>query len=208
MFGYRATTDSETLKNLSWCGLHGLDGFHEFINYFVVHWGLQGSLLEGKIELLLVAIEAECIRNMIISLLETQSLTRFLVAKEASANEDEVLVHSMVNEVDSMDDEIMLIDISGATQKSCPACMPAIPRAPCNGIVLTFPPGQNEHVSYPFTLHRTHALPWNYQSINNKFFLQARSCKKKPIEAGSTCKNCCDIEWVQWSIPRHCWAYG
>ena len=53
-FGYGATTNTEILKSLPQQGTHSLNGFYQFINYFVVHWGLQGSLFEGKIELTLI----------------------------------------------------------------------------------------------------------------------------------------------------------
>lgn len=67
-------------------------------------------------------------------------------------------------------------------------------RVSCCGILLTFPPGQNEHLSYPFTLHSERTLPWNYQSINSEFFLQVKSCQKKLKKAESACHNCCSIE--------------
>lgn len=46
----------------------------------------------------------------------------------------------------------------------------------CVGILLKFPPEKNCHTLYLFGLHNTHALPWDYHSISNKFFLQSTRC--------------------------------
>ena len=51
----------------------------------------------------------------------------------------------------------------------------------CVGIHLTFPPGRNHHTSYPFGLHNTLALPWDYHSVADRFFLQSTSCKKQIV---------------------------
>ena len=61
---------------------------------------------------------------------------------------------------------------------------------PCDGILVTFPEGKNEHTSYPFGLHSEHAVPWNYQSIDNSFYIQAKLCQKFLSKAGTACKSC------------------
>ena len=87
-----------------------------------------------------------------------------------------------VNDTD-MDEEILIVDTLTITQMMDAIHTPAIPsqrmRISCHGILLAVPPGQNEHLSYPFTLHSERTLPWNYWSINGEFFLQAKSCQKK-----------------------------
>jgi hypothetical protein len=60
-FGYGATVESEqVLAGLGRRGQYGLDGFYQFMDYFVVHRGLQGGLLEGKVNILLAVINFEC----------------------------------------------------------------------------------------------------------------------------------------------------
>ena len=61
---------------------------------------------------------------------------------------------------------------------------------PCKGVHITFPEGTNQHMSYPFGIHSEHSIPWNYQSINDKFYLQAKSCQKSSLLEGGVCKNC------------------
>jgi hypothetical protein len=63
-------------------------------------------------------------------------------------------------------------------------------KRPCEGVLITFPEGMNQHTSYPFGLHSEHLVPWNYRSIDDKFYLQAKSCQKSSSMAGGMCKNC------------------
>ena len=42
-------------------GEYGLDGFYQFMYYFVVHRGLQHGLLEEKINILLEVIDFKCV---------------------------------------------------------------------------------------------------------------------------------------------------
>jgi hypothetical protein len=61
---------------------------------------------------------------------------------------------------------------------------------PCCGIRVIFPPGQNEHVAYPFALHSELSVPWNYHSVDNQFFLQSKSCARSSVQAGNFCAEC------------------
>ena len=61
---------------------------------------------------------------------------------------------------------------------------------PCKGVHITFPEGTNQHMSYPFGIHSEHSIPWNYRSINDKFYLQAKSCQKSSLLERGMCKNC------------------
>jgi hypothetical protein len=61
---------------------------------------------------------------------------------------------------------------------------------PCEGVVVVFPDGKNHHSSYPFGMHSGFSVPWNYQSIDNIFYIQAKLCQKVSTEAGGACENC------------------
>jgi hypothetical protein len=61
---------------------------------------------------------------------------------------------------------------------------------PCEGVLITFPEGTDHHTSYPFGIHSKHAVPWNYRSLDDKFYLQAKSCQKSSSVEGRVCKNC------------------
>jgi hypothetical protein len=61
---------------------------------------------------------------------------------------------------------------------------------PCNGICIIFPEGMNQHVLYPFGIHSDRSVPWNYMSIDDAFYLQAKSCQRTSSTEGSVCRNC------------------
>lgn len=60
-FGYGAMMEGKQVsRSLAQQGKYGLDGFYQFMDYFVIHHGLQGGLLEKKVNMLLAAINFEC----------------------------------------------------------------------------------------------------------------------------------------------------
>ena len=61
---------------------------------------------------------------------------------------------------------------------------------PCEGFLVIFPEGANHHTSYLFGIHSEQSVPWNYHSIDNKFYLQAKSCQKVTSTEGEACENC------------------
>lgn len=97
-----------------------------------------------------------------------------------------------------------LAPVSSSWVKSTPGVMltdsvTSSQRRVCVGILLEFPPGKNHHSSYPFGLHDTCALPWDYHSISNKFFLQSTRCTgligltNETHKEGKACCACKDI---------------
>ncbi|KAF8269918.1 hypothetical protein EI94DRAFT_1699123 [Lactarius quietus] len=67
----------------------------------------------------------------------------------------------------------------------------AVPRKwQCEGFLVTFPEGLNHHISYPFGIHGERSVPWNYWSIDDMFYLQAKSCQKTTYTKGRACENC------------------
>ncbi|KAF8134768.1 hypothetical protein K438DRAFT_2031346 [Mycena galopus ATCC 62051] len=61
----------------------------------------------------------------------------------------------------------------------------------CPGIRLTFPPGQNQHTSYPFGLHAYFTLPWNYFSEGEHFFLRSNKCLQRILgDEPRLCRPC------------------
>lgn len=91
------------------------------------------------------------------------------------------------------DDEIEVMKMVKGVRKQVRDKLNYIPKSekrPCEGILVSFPEGMNEHTSYPFAMHSEHTIPWNYQSDNDKFYLQAKACQKVSSTAGGACKNC------------------
>jgi hypothetical protein len=60
----------------------------------------------------------------------------------------------------------------------------------CSRNLVIFPPGKNQHTSYPFGLHNEQIILWNYHSIDESFYLQARSCTKELVDIGEACTVC------------------
>lgn len=50
--------------------------------------------------------------------------------------------------------------------------------------------GKSPHTAYPFALHDTHNLPWDYRVKNNKMFLFARSCDGEAPSKDQPCHRC------------------
>lgn len=67
------------------------------------------------------------------------------------------------------------------------------PRRRCPGYVLTFPPGQTPHSSYPYALHDTTRLPWGYEVVNDTMILRPPTCTGK-AQGDTCCKACGSLE--------------
>ncbi|KAJ7814913.1 hypothetical protein B0H14DRAFT_2375718, partial [Mycena olivaceomarginata] len=65
----------------------------------------------------------------------------------------------------------------------------------CPGVRLTFPPGKNQHTSYPFGLHAKFSLLWNYFSEGEHFFLRSNRCRQRvPSPEPRLCKSCDELD--------------
>jgi hypothetical protein len=64
-------------------------------------------------------------------------------------------------------------------------------QAACNGYVFDFPDGQNPHTAYPFTLHNSRSIPWDYSVRNGIMTLYSRSCDRYSQDGDTmSCKAC------------------
>jgi hypothetical protein len=60
----------------------------------------------------------------------------------------------------------------------------------CEGYAMIFLDGKSPHTTYPFTLHDTIILPWDYTLKNGMMKLFARSCHGLSEGSGTTCQPC------------------
>lgn len=69
----------------------------------------------------------------------------------------------------------------------------------CVGIHLAFPPGKDHHTSYPFGLHSSRIIPWNYRSVEDCFYLQSTCCSQlaQPSGDDSQYRACRACEKIQ-----------
>ncbi|KAF6753578.1 hypothetical protein DFP72DRAFT_1010378 [Ephemerocybe angulata] len=64
----------------------------------------------------------------------------------------------------------------------------------CLGYHLGFPPGKSPHASYPFMLHQTQNLPWDYSVEGDRMTLRSRLCTKKRAPDMERCVNCHELQ--------------
>jgi hypothetical protein len=62
--------------------------------------------------------------------------------------------------------------------------------AACEGYNITFPEGKSPHTTYPFALHNTIVLPWDYTMKNGTMRLFAHNCSGSSRGLVSTCQPC------------------
>lgn len=60
----------------------------------------------------------------------------------------------------------------------------------CEGYAMVFPDGKSPHTMYPFALHDTIILPWDYTLKNGMMKLFARSCHGLSEGSGTACQPC------------------
>ena len=52
---------------------------------------------------------------------------------------------------------------------------PQMLATPCKGYTLIFPDGKSPHTAYPFALHETLILPWNYMIRDGEMMLFSKA---------------------------------
>ncbi|KAJ7646422.1 hypothetical protein DFH06DRAFT_1332786 [Mycena polygramma] len=57
----------------------------------------------------------------------------------------------------------------------------------CCGMEIKFPVGQNHHVAYPFGLHSTMQIPWNYYSEGDRFYIYLTVKNAAPSSRTTSC---------------------
>jgi hypothetical protein len=60
----------------------------------------------------------------------------------------------------------------------------------CGGILVRFPPNKNQHTSYPFGIHAKCDVLWDYRSVHDLFYIQAKLCHRPFVSEGSACEDC------------------
>jgi hypothetical protein len=62
--------------------------------------------------------------------------------------------------------------------------------AKCQGYVLRFPPGKTSYSAYPFALHDSRSLPWDFSIENGVMTLFARNCHGSESGPNVSCPPC------------------
>ena len=109
-----------------------------------------------------------------------------------------------IDQIDDLADNAGLY-IPAVPIKSSHMVLPDEEKHVCGGNLIIFPLGKNQCTLYPFGLHGEQIIPWNYHSIDDKFYLQARSCMKELVDEGEGCIKCKTLkstslyDGIEWS---------
>ncbi|KAI9433597.1 hypothetical protein H4582DRAFT_2060981 [Lactarius indigo] len=185
-FGWGELEMRENVKEMINRGEYGLDGFIQFFKFFVFHRGLEGAMIEPKIEGLLHEIDTRYAPPGIPQF-TCQTTAMSVAACEATTSLPVTTCETVPKP--------MPITTSGAEQKTkkvlrAEGSLEGRREVRCEGIFVEFPHGKNHHISYPFGLHSERNVPWDYRSTKDKFYIQAKLCRKPSISQGSACEDC------------------
>ncbi|KAH9009043.1 hypothetical protein EDB85DRAFT_1903531 [Lactarius pseudohatsudake] len=166
---------------------------HVFMTFFVQERGLQGALFETKVEAVLKEIEDRYPLGHPSGASASKSTSKQAAAMETriesvTENQDIIIVDEIASEIEETRGPRKVGERSATSNADKPAKRPR--KWPCGGVVITFPEGTNHHMSYPFGMHSERSMPWNYHSIDDTFYIQAKSCQKISSMEGGTCENC------------------
>ncbi|KAJ7706534.1 hypothetical protein B0H16DRAFT_1439225 [Mycena metata] len=177
VFGYGM--ELEERKRMVQRGSAGLDGAVRFLDYFIRERGLEGAMVEVKIEQLIEAIQ---------SVYVVSEAENGIPADDSPVNFGRAT--TPVIDVDAMD-----VDTELLTQAPTRAVSRRSKKSPsCGGYIFPFKANQTASSDYPFQMHDTLSLPWNY-SGNNDGVLTLRSinCAKICQGGRSNCSECANL---------------
>ncbi|KAH9047051.1 hypothetical protein EDB84DRAFT_1557861 [Lactarius hengduanensis] len=190
----------------------GIEGLGRLIHRFVVHHGVTGDLLEGKLGTLLKAIE----------LLKERAITRVPPTEWPSQQMPTPCTTSQthfsslpqvplsINSDD--DDDIEYIGAAPSSLSPTNNPLPTLPlqslsfpgtpvvndiaergvskREACRRHLVSVPPGQTAIGAYPFMLHIEEHIPWEFSSLHGSLLLHARNCEDRHLDKGGLCRPC------------------
>lgn len=159
----------------------GLQGVPPFVEYFVQRRKVNEGLFEGKLAHLMDGLRVSkyvpfLLDVFIIDLLCIESIHRS--AKENTPDNTT---------------EVQLIQVAAVkphSQNSQPSNERSTSLS-CIGYRLNFPPGLSPHTAYPFALHATQPIPWNYSIIDDEMRLYSKNCQKALTKTTSQHKSVC-----------------
>ncbi|KAH8995049.1 hypothetical protein EDB86DRAFT_2804872 [Lactarius hatsudake] len=169
----------------------GVEGLAGYIRGFVVDYGITGDLLEGKIGVLLKAIDlVKQPPNGHLSPMESHMSSPSLAQLSVNTSED--------------DDGIEYVG-GLPSSSSCQRPSPLLPQLPvspdieylgaskkakCTQHIMSVKPGQTAIGTYPFLLHIEEHTPWEFSSHHGSLLLRARKCEDQDLNQDGLCRPC------------------
>ncbi|KAJ7104685.1 hypothetical protein C8R44DRAFT_746366 [Mycena epipterygia] len=170
------TPVDELWEQLSGRGTYGLDGALRFLDYFIAERGLEGGMVELKIEQLLEAV---------------QSVTRVQKKTTPVPPTNDVRAQTIIDVDADVEMESVPINLPTPTQRA----LPAKASPPCTGFLFPFSSaGKTASSDYPYGLHDIITLPWTYESnVDDTLTLRSKACKKTGLNGRSNCRACAEL---------------
>ncbi|KAF5376672.1 hypothetical protein D9615_007901 [Tricholomella constricta] len=183
-FGWGEEVNIEKVRR---AGRRRVEGFLEFVDYFVGWRSLSEGLFEGRLLRLHDVLKEINTLQHPIEDTQVSLPPQDLADTPGEARSTDFMLY---------DDEI--IEISGPTvQVSLPK--PRKRMLQCPGYTFPMPEGLSPHSAYPFALHDSkNNPPWNYTVQNGALFLFSKLCKTSVDTTdgsrASACSSCARLE--------------
>ena len=152
-------------------GKWGLDGLVKFVTYFIEERGMSEGLFEGKLEFLMKELEKKSamastnINGVCTAAMPMVEISNLVSTTNVTSTTQTLPVEDAIIDVDAM------FEYEDTRVKKHQKSMTA-----CTGYTLTFPDGMSPHTAYPFALHNTLIVPWDYSIKNGTIVLFVQSC--------------------------------
>ena len=168
----------EIIKRGKW----GLDGLLNFVRYFVEERGVSEGLFEGKLGPLVEKLEKKSMARSMHNTDETRTNlvpTSQLEASPEPTHSPTLAFNDEIIDVDTFEYEAAMANIQ--PKKSVTVC---------KGHAVIFPDGKSAHTAYPFALHDTLDLPWDYVVKSGIMTLFAQNCTGSSQGNTEKCQPC------------------
>ncbi|KAG5634895.1 hypothetical protein H0H81_000401 [Sphagnurus paluster] len=184
-------------------GKWGLDGLVHFVTYFVNERGVSEGLFEGKLDYLIEELKKRIPSSTVVTVDMATSLAKTAMGADVGAAsgwasyilESDDFIPALDGPIPTnvpvmtCDKEIEIVDVDMFEYKDT-VKKPKKSATACKGFTLDFPDGKSPHTAYPFALHDTLVLPWDYAVKNNVMSLFATSCSGLSEGGGKPCQSC------------------
>ncbi|KAF7328292.1 hypothetical protein MSAN_02488500 [Mycena sanguinolenta] len=174
VFDYGGTQDARiALVQRGPLGLHGL---LRFLEYFIVERGLEGAMIELKIEQMIEAVQF---------VLKSNGITGLDLV-------DTPVDHRALDIID-VDAVVESVSLSDAAQSQRHAGSKSV--QPCAGFLYPFGGSARTAGSdYPYGLHAALPLPWTYTStVEGTLTLRSTNCRKTAESGRLNCAACAEL---------------
>ncbi|KAH9011422.1 hypothetical protein EDB83DRAFT_2322203 [Lactarius deliciosus] len=208
--------DIEKLAQRVWRGPLGVEGLTQYVRSFVVDYGVDVGLLEGKLGRLSKAIElvkqcgthttASVSPNLLPEVLPTEDgpettdtpSSHVLRSRSQSANtnddDDDIEYIGTLPSSDSAPQFPTLsspsIVVPGLPVNNRQGVSKARQEVRCKQHVVSAPHGQTGIGAYPFLLHVEEHTPWEFSSYCGTLLLHARKCENRDLDENGLCQPC------------------